>query len=368
MTVTLLWDEGPGEVRLGLIENGALTEFRLIRPRHPERALAAAGELYTARIVRRMSGGRALATLGFGDDVIVQPAPTAPEGSLIAVEMVRAAIPEPGRWKRAVVRPVKGPPDREPGWRFSREPWETALFEHGARVDAVLCADAATAAGVERTLGAAAPAVRVDPEAIDDADFDGLIEAAMLGSFPIPEGAISIERTRAMTMIDIDGEADGFALNRAAALELPRLLRLFDIGGPVGVDFVSMASRTQRAEIDRLLAQGCAALGPHERTAINGFGFCQIIRPRIRPSVAEILCETTPGRLSVESKAIALLRAAGRSQGVGARRLAASPAVIDFIRERPHEIAALRFALGAEVALVPDATATGYGHVHVAQS
>ena len=44
---------------------------------------------------------------------------------------------------------------------------------------------------------------------------------------------------------------------------------------------------------------------------MNGFGFAQIIRPRSGPSIPELLCTTTPGRLSPESRAVALLREAG---------------------------------------------------------
>ena len=108
------------------------------------------------------------------------------------------------------------------------------------------------------------------------------------------------------------------------------------------------------------------ALGPHERTAINGFGFCQIVRRRSGPSVPEILCGTRRAQLSDESRAIALLREAGRSVGVGPRQLVAPPAVIDFIKSWPEETTALRSSLGAEILLLPDESAKGYGHVHVA--
>jgi Ribonuclease G/E len=140
---------------------------------------------------------------------------------------------------------------------------------------------------------------------------------------------------------------------------------LLDIGGQIGVDFLGLKDRAQRQEIDRALESACACLGQHERTAINGFGFAQIVRPRTRPSIPEILCGITPGRLSLESRAIALLREAGRSVGHGVRRLTAPPAIIDLIQQWPEEIKALRVSLGVAIELVPDAHATGYGHVHV---
>ena len=233
-------------------------------------------------------------------------------------------------------------------------------------VSAIICPDAATANEVETVVGPAVP-TSVNPGAIEDADFDTLLEQAVSGEFAIAGGALFVERTRAMTIIDVDGTADAVALNRAAASSIPNILRLLDIGGPVGIDFVSMRSRADRLEIDAALADASTQLGQHERTAINGFGFAQIIRPRSGPSVPEILCGTTPGRLSLESRAIALLRAVGRSQGTGPRRLFAQPAIIDLIRTWPEETRALEFSLGAPLELVSDPGATGYGHVHVTQ-
>jgi Ribonuclease E/G family len=216
-------------------------------------------------------------------------------------------------------------------------------------------------------LGGASPPVRIDAEAIASADFDTLMDQAVQGQFAIAGGLLTIERTRAMTMIDVDGTGDALTLNLAAAEESARLLRLLGIGGPTGIDFVSMNSRAARAQVDAVLGVACAALGGNERTGVNGFGFCQIIRPRTGPSVPELLCGVTPGRMSVESRAIALLREAGRSQGIGVRRLVAPVAVLDLIREWPEETGALKFSLGAAIELVPDASATGYGHVHVIQ-
>jgi hypothetical protein len=158
------------------------------------------------------------------------------------------------------------------------------------------------------------------------------------------------------------------ALNLAAAREIPRLLRLFDIGGQIGIDFLTLPDRTARLTLDAGLAAACAQLGPHERTAVNGFGFVQIVRPRHGPSIAEIVCETTPGRLSRDSRAVALLREAAASMGHGPRVLTAHPVIIDRLRQWPEEIAALRISLGVEIELVPDPSVNGYGYVHVSQS
>jgi ribonuclease G len=368
MIKTLLWDAGPGEMRAGLVEDGHLTEFRVIRQRR-QMALYAASEYYTARIVEHMGRGRAKVTLGGIQDAVLEQAHGLPQGTLLAVEMTRAPIPEPGRWKLPLVRPAPEVATRaEAGWHFSAEPWEGFLRLAAPDVSQIICPDAMAANEVREILGDLDLPVVIDPQAIADADFGSLIDQAVTGEFPITGGMLSIERTRAMTMIDIDGTGDPLALNRAAALEIPRLLRLLDIGGQVGIDFLALKDKAQRQEIDATLAEACQKLGPHERTAINGFGFAQIVHPRPNPSIPEILCGTTPGRLSLESRAVALLRDAGRSIGHGARQLVALPAIIDLIRQWPEETLALRSSLGVAIELVPDASATGYGHVHVSQS
>jgi ribonuclease G len=369
VTRTLIWDAGPGEVRAGLIEGDQLAEFRIVRPRRGGQPLLQAGEQYTARIVTRVGGNQALVSLGHGVEAVLQPAPAMAEGARLVVEMVRSPIPERGRLKRAKVRPVPDTaPRAETGWHFSSEPAALFLRRMASQVSAILCSNAGAANAVEQILGASAPSVWIDPAAIADADFDALVEQAITGEFPIPDGLMSIEHTRAMTVIDVDGTAKASELNRAAAHEIPRLLRLFDIGGPIGIDFVSLASRAERLELDAALADAAVNLGPHERTATNGFGFCQLIRPRGGASIPEILCGTTPGRMSRETSAISLLRAAGQSHGNGPRQLLARPAIIDLIRQWPDEVSALQSSLGVAIELVSDPSISGYGHVHVAQS
>jgi ribonuclease G len=372
VTRALLWDTGPGEIRSGLVENGQLTEFRIIRLRRGETALIQAGERYTVRLNSRLGNGQVIVTLCGDHQALLQNCPPLAEGALLDVEMVRGPIPEPGHWKLPVVRPldVYAPRHGQPAWHFSAEPWELFLQHHASIVDTIVCRDAQSATEVRSVLKDRAAKIDIDSAQIDEADFESLMDTAVSGSLAIEGGALTIERTRAMTMIDIDGTASPLALNLAAARAIPRLLRLLDIGGPVGIDFVALNNRDERQQIATTLdtAASAVSLGAHERTAVNGYGFCQIIRARTRPSIAEILCGTHIGKLSLESRAIALLRDVGKSKGIGPRQLVAPPAIIDLIRQWPEETGALRFSLGVEIELVPDPTATGYGHVHVRPS
>lgn len=322
MTRTLLRDESPGEVRTGLVEDGKLVEFRIQRSRQRN---SLSGARFAARLLYR-NGGKTFVELDRHFEAQLENAPDLPLGARLDVEIVRPPIPEPGRWKGALVRPVR------------------------EEVNRSSMSDDIVVVG--------------DRQAIDEAGFDELSEAAVSGEFAIEGGLLSIERTRAMTMIDIDGGGDALALNLTAAREIPRLLRLLDIGGQTGIDFLALPDRKARLAVDTALGEACANLGPHERTAINGFGFAQIVRPRPGPSIPEILCGITPGRLSIESRAIVLLRDASRSVGHGKRQLVAPPAIIELLRNWPEEIAALRSSLGVEIELVPDLQATGYGYVH----
>ena len=80
-----------------------------------------------------------------------------------------------------------------------------------------------------------------------------------------------------MTLIDVDGFLDSGELALRGAEEAARTIRRLDIGGSIGIDLPTAGSKSARqaaaAAIDEHLPQ------PFERTAVNGFGFLQIVRP-----------------------------------------------------------------------------------------
>ena len=368
MITKLLWDAAPGEVRAGLVEDGKLVEFRIFRQLEHFPMPLNAGEKYSARVVNRIGPNKALVTLGSGVDAILQPAAQFTEGQLLVVEMTRAPTPEPGRWKLPLVRAVPDTKATAPlGWQPGEAPEKSFARTMAAKADELVCSTVQVANELREMVADTKP-VHIDADAIGDVDFDSLSEMSVAGEFAIDGGMLTIERTRAMTMIDIDGGGEAMILNLSAAREIPRLLRLLDIGGQIGIDFLTLPDRKARLVLDSTLAEFCSILGPHERTAVNGFGFVQMVRPRTGPSVSEILCETTPGRVSLNSKAVALLRAAAASNGYGSRILTAQPAVIERIRQWPNALIKLRLLLGVDIGLVPDSSVTGYGHVHVSQS
>ncbi|MDP9412621.1 MAG: ribonuclease, partial [Pseudomonadota bacterium] len=98
---------------------------------------------------------------------------------------------------------------------------------------------------------------------------------------------------------------------------------------------------------------------PFERTAVNGFGFLQIVRKRERPSVPEIVQGDPAG-----AAARLLLRRAERAPGAGERVIEAAPAAVARIEANPDWLEALARRLGAPVALRADpALAIFAGHV-----
>ena len=101
MTRILLWDEAPGEIRAGISENGNLVELRILRP---QVSSVSPGTHYTARIKQIIGSGKALVDLGRDGDAQLEFARSMPEGAILAVEIVRSAIPEPGRWKLPLAR------------------------------------------------------------------------------------------------------------------------------------------------------------------------------------------------------------------------------------------------------------------------
>src|SRR3546814_1706641 len=105
------------------------------------------------------------------------------------------------------------------------------------------------------------------------------------GHWPFAGGALWVDATPAMLLIDIDGEGDPFALAKAGAGAAAHVIRCCGVGGAIGIDFPSLPGRPERlavdALIDTLLPQ------PFERTAVNGFGFLQIVRRRPRAALLE---------------------------------------------------------------------------------
>ena len=317
-----LYEEGIGENRAILVEKGAIVEAVVELPGGPR-----LGSVLPARLAAILVPGRRGVAAFDGGEAIVEPLPQhLTEGQAIAVEIVREEIPESGRPKLARCRLADAPPRPGPSLR-------------------------------ER-IGAPRRSEAPGSDPFEAAGWSELVEEAASGEIAFPGGSLRMSLTPAMTLFDVDGSLAPAALAAAGAAAAGRAIRRFGIGGSIGVDLPTLAGRAERqaaaAGLDAVLPQ------PFERTAVNGFGFLQLVRRRERASLPELL-QADP----VGAAARALLRRAERSAGGGARTLHAAPAVIARIEANPEWIAQLARRVGGAVALRAEpGLAISAGHVH----
>lgn len=311
-----LVEVGVGCVR-ALVVDGARAVEAFLEPEGE----AAVGDVWEAPLADVRGGAGAVMLPGGAAAV----AAGASEGARVAVRVVRAAVVERGRAKAARVELV-GPAAGGGGVasRVARGPGLEARLRARGLV-------------VERVGG---PGV----DALEDAGWSEVLEAARAGVVAFAGGALRFERTAAFEAVDVDGHLAPPALAVAAARAVADAVRLFDLGGSIVVDFPTVADRAVRAAVGDVL--DAALPPPFERTAMNGFGLVQIVRPRARPSLRDRVLGA-PAR----SAALELLRRAGREAGPGAMRLVAHRAVVAVLEAEPAWLAALARAAGRAVDL-----------------
>lgn len=323
-------DDAPGERRAAVVENGKIVEIHIQRD-----ALWALGECGVGRIDRKTPSG-AYVVADDGSTLLLRSKINQPDGARISFQLTREAIAEPGRHK---------PPEI-----LLRDSVSGPLIGKDALWDARIA-----------SLGQCA---------MNASTADGF-DVAIAGQSHVGDVSISFQRTKAGLVFDIDGIGDAFAINMGATTEVARLLRLYQVGAMVLIDFVSMESKAQRTQIAEAFdAASLADLRPFERSAINGYGMMQVVRARPRPSALDHLFGTRIAALSDETQAYWLLRAVAQSTGFGARTVTAQPDVATLLQSERWAAwrgQAARLA-GAEMLVVADEKAAGYGHVHVAQS
>ena len=275
-----LVEEGIGEHRAVLNRNDRIVAARLHWP-----GALTAGQVEDARLTfRRAGSARGLACFSSGEEAHVDHLPpSTSEGGTLRLEVTRAAMPEAGRRKLARARPTTLP---------LRGP--LALTDQIA------------------AEGYSPRSVRRFPA---DLDWSGLWAEASEGRITFPGGALIFYATPAMTLVDVDGEDLPFALAKAAVPPLVDAVGRFDLGGSIGIDFPTVRQKAQRKAIDLMLDDALAEW-PNERTAMNGFGFVQIVARLARPSLLARLAHDPAG-----AEARRLLREAEGLAGAGALAL-----------------------------------------------
>ncbi|HEY0625816.1 MAG TPA: ribonuclease [Allosphingosinicella sp.] len=316
-----LYEEGIGENRAIRIESGEIAEAIIELPNGPRAGAVRRGRLTSILV----PGRRGIVTMDGGAEALLEPLPKLTEGAELRVEVVREAIPEQGRAKLPKVR----------------------VTEAEERVGPTL---------KERIQGQAAPVA--GPDLFEQAGWSELLDQAATGEIPFDGGGLRMNLTPAMTLFDVDGALPAAALAVAGAEAAGRAIRRFGIGGSIGIDLPTMPAKEDRlkaaAALDAVLPQ------PFERTAVNGFGFLQVVRRRERPFLPEIVQGDPVG-----AAARALLRRAEKSRGAGERTIEAAPAVIARLEQNDEWLRELERRIGAAVRLqAREGLAISAGHVH----
>jgi ribonuclease G len=303
-----LIERGIGETRYALVEDGRIVEASIELD-----GTVASGSVIPARLIETgVSGRNAIARDGEGREYLLSKgASRVTQGAAVNIEITREAIPGAEPWKRALAKMTSAAP-----------------------------ADAPLVAGRQFVH----PAARDELGAIGWAD---LLDEARSGIVRFSGGELRLSPTPAMTLIDVDGYLPPEELAASGAAESVRAIRRLNIGGSIGIDLPTVASRTDRqtaaAAIDAGLPQ------PFERTAVNGFGFVQIVRPRRRPSLLELAHD----RAAFEARA--LLRSIAL-EPAGPKRIVAHPSVVALIQTKTDWLSQLARQIGGQTELRADTT------------
>ncbi|MDE1466250.1 ribonuclease [Aurantiacibacter sp. D1-12] len=251
----------------------------------------APGLVEDALLVKREKGtARGRALFDSGEEALVDRLPReASEGERIRLRVTRSAAREVGRNKLAQARPTDEEPCKAPSL-----------------------------------------AKQLDAKVVSTFYRDNWAEvwsAAWEGKWQFPQGELTFHPTPAMTLIDIDGDLSPRSLALAAVEPLATAIGWMGLAGSIGIDFPTLADRADRKAVDAAL-QTALVHWPHERTAMNGFGFVQIVARMERPSLLHRLHFDRTG-----ASARYAINHAAELAGPGVTQINAHPTVIAAMRD-----------------------------------
>ena len=127
-------------------------------------------------------------------------------------------------------------------------------------------------------------------------------------------GTVIIEQTESLVSIDVNSgkfvgrrnlEETAFATNMEAAREVPRQIRLRDLGGIVVIDFIDMNSQSHRQKVFNTLQNAIRKdKAKTNLSFLSEFGLVEMTRQRVRRSLESVSfqdCPTCQGRGSIRS-------------------------------------------------------------------
>lgn len=304
------YEAGIGEARAALVEDGRIVKARI----EPDTPAPRVGAVVAARLVEMLPGRTGRVTFAGGafaggEAVLGMLPPGITQGAALTVEIVREAPFERGRVKLARAMPSDAAP--------------------------------APAPDLLARIAASGVAVRVchphEPDRLEAAGWSEVLEEARTGDIVFhgqTGGALRMTPTPAMTLFDVDGHPPLEPLGVAAARAVAAAIVRHDITGSIGIDFPTLPGKAARAAIDAAI--DAVLPQPFERTAMNGFGFVQIVRRRSRRSLPELLAA---GPVAAEARA--LLRMLERTPPPLPRVQHVSARVLAAVLANPHWIEAL---------------------------
>jgi len=140
----------------------------------------------------------------------------------------------------------------------------------------------------------------------DAYDIEPQIENMLKRKIWLKGGAyIVIDNTEALISIDINSgrnigrgksyEDTLLQINKRAATEISRQLRLRDLGGIIAIDFIDMEEeKNRRALMDCFKAAMCDDRARYRILNINDFGIVMLTRQRVRQSVIQSISDPCP--------------------------------------------------------------------------
>ena len=276
-----LVEDGIGEERALLVDRGEAIAAQVRWPGELE-----AGLVEDALLVHKpRTSPRGRARFASGEEALVDRLPPdASEGAHVRLEITRSRMGEGRRDKLAQARPTQSSP----------RPAPTLAEVLGARV------------------------VRRFPAGC----WEDVVADAADGVVRFSGGTLVITPTPAMTLVDVDGTMAPRALALEAVDPLARAIARLGLGGVIGIDFPTLQSKDDRKAVDVNL-DGALADFDHERTAMNGFGFVQLVSRLERPSLLHRARFDAAG-----AAARLLLRRAELVEEPGTLQLSAHPAVV----------------------------------------
>ncbi len=316
-----LYEAGIGEARAALVEHGQIIEAAIECDNSGPRAGTIAEGRLVEVITPRLQGRAMLAD---GSDVLLEGIPPGlSEGRSLFIRIIRERIPEPGRSKLPKAIPAL----------------DETLPKSGPDL-------------LERITASGFP-VRVcqshEPDRLEAAGWSEVLEEAQSGEIAFPGGVLRLSITPAMTLFDVDGSLPAAQLSVAAAMTVGAAILRHGIGGSIGVDFPTMPDKAARKAAGDALD---AALPlPFERTAINGFGFMQIVRRRVRASLPEVLRNDATG-----AALRAALRCIERETAPSPQRLSLPPLLHARLLTQPEWTTELTRRTGRSFELAPPGT------------